>query len=502
MNSNVPVPPSNGGGLSGDRVTRGTVARWSATTGWVDRDGLPLPDTMLVVGYTTVLRRWKDKKPEYITEQPLRDPKVLNDAIPVEEWEIGLDDNPTPPWKLTYVIYFVDLKTGALFTYAHDTYGAMLCFNNLEDAIGMMRLLRGEHVLPIVHLEKRQWKSRSTGCRRARICSRSNGVRQVAVVLSWHRNRRLRSSLDRLRLRLQPRRLQRLRLRLRQLNLRHQQRLRRLRLRLRRRFSTTRSRSSRSRSRNSSPTRSAVEVSTLLNSNGNDNDGRQIASRYLFGEATMATVYWDVETYSQISLTDRGAYIYAADPATGIFFFCYAIDDGEVQVWRPGDPVPEPFANPTGYKFVSDNWEFEHAIHASILVRRYGFPTLPIEQQDCAQRLALANAYPAELGLRCEALGLPYCKSPEARKAMLRLSRPQTAKKRKNAEDPAARERDLALLLERCKNDVRATRAAYNSPRLRPSTAGRTPLLLLDAEINARGICANVPFLEAAPHAR
>ena len=122
----------------------------------------------------------------------------------------------------------------------------------------------------------------------------------------------------------------------------------------------------------------------------------------------------------------------------------------------------------TGYKFVSDNWEFERAIHASILVRRYGFPPLPIEQQDCAQRLALANAYPAELGLRCEALGLPYCKSPEARKAMLRLSRPQTAKKRKNAEDPAARERDLALLLERCKNDVRATRAAYNSPRLRP----------------------------------
>ena len=83
MNSNVPVPPSNGGGLSGDRVTRGTVARWSATTGWTDRDGLPLPDTMLVVGYTTVLRRWKDHKPEYITEQPLPDPNVLNDAIPV-----------------------------------------------------------------------------------------------------------------------------------------------------------------------------------------------------------------------------------------------------------------------------------------------------------------------------------------------------------------------------------------------------------------------------------
>ena len=85
---------------------------------------------------------------------------------------------------------------------------------------------------------------------------------------------------------------------------------------------------------------------------------------------------------------------------------------------------------------------------------------------------------------------------------MLRLSRPQTAKKRKNTEDPAARERDLALLLERCKNDVRATRAAYNSPRLRPLLPEERRLLLLDAKINARGICANVPFLEGRPDAR
>jgi hypothetical protein len=119
---------------------------------------------MLVIGYTTVLRRWKDNKPEYITEHPLPDPKQLNAAIPVEEWEIGLDGNPTPPWKLTYVIYMVDAgKTGGLFTYAHDTYGAMLCFNNLEEAIGVVRLLRGEHVYPIVHLDKRQWKSRKYG---------------------------------------------------------------------------------------------------------------------------------------------------------------------------------------------------------------------------------------------------------------------------------------------------------------------------------------------------
>src|SRR5262249_31122919 len=153
---------------------------------------------------------------------------------------------------------------------------------------------------------------------------------------------------------------------------------------------------------------------------------------------------------------------------------------------KPGDPVPAAFTNPTHHQFISDNWEFERVIHAHVLVPRYGFPPIPIENQDCAQRRALANAYPAELGLRCEALGLPYRKDPEARKAMMRLARPQTAKKRKKPVDPAARERDLALLLERCKNDVIATRAAYTSPRLRPQPSEERQLLLYDGAINAR----------------
>jgi DNA polymerase len=209
-------------------------------------------------------------------------------------------------------------------------------------------------------------------------------------------------------------------------------------------------------------------------------------------------VYWDVETYSQVSLKDHGTHIYAADPSTGIHFLRYTIDDGPGETWRPGDPVPVPFANPPRNFFVSDNWTFERDIHAEILVKRYGFPPIPLKNQDCAQRRALAFAYPPELGLRCEALGLPYRKDPEARKAMLRLSRPQTAKKRsKKPEDPAARERDLELLHKRCMSDVTATRAAYNSSRLQPPIREEREQLLLDAVINDRGICANIPFLEA-----
>jgi hypothetical protein len=167
MSANVTIPPSDGGssfaGLPGDRVQRGGIAKWAASTGWVDRDGLPLPGTMLVIGYTTVLRRWKDKRPEYITELPLPNPDELNAAIPLEEWETGLDGKPRKPWAYCYVVYLVDLNTAALFTYAHDTFGAMQAYTNLEERIAVMRILRGEFVFPIVRLERRQWRSAQYG---------------------------------------------------------------------------------------------------------------------------------------------------------------------------------------------------------------------------------------------------------------------------------------------------------------------------------------------------
>jgi len=211
----------------------------------------------------------------------------------------------------------------------------------------------------------------------------------------------------------------------------------------------------------------------------------------------MSTIYGDVETCSQRNLKDCGAHIYAADPTTEVIYLCFAVDDGLVETWQPGDPVPAPFAAPAEHMFVFDNWTFERLILEHVLIPRHGFTPIPIVNMDCAQRRALANAFPAELGLRCEALGLPYKKDPEARKAMHRLSRPPSAKKRKKPEDLAARERDLALLLQRCVTDVDATRACYKHPRLRPLLSEEQRVLLADAAINGRGITANAAFLEA-----
>jgi hypothetical protein len=158
MTSNVTVPPSNGGlpfKLPDDQFICGTFARWNENSGWVDSDKLPLPSTMLVMGTTTILQKWKAGKVAVKSTHPLPNADELNAAIPKAEWEPDLTGKPTPPWKLNYVAYMVDLNTGAIFTYANHTRGAKRAVRQLEEQIAVMRMLRSENVLPIVRLEKR-----------------------------------------------------------------------------------------------------------------------------------------------------------------------------------------------------------------------------------------------------------------------------------------------------------------------------------------------------------
>jgi hypothetical protein len=100
----------------------------------------------------------------------------------------------------------------------------------------------------------------------------------------------------------------------------------------------------------------------------------------------MPTVVWDIETFSQLSLKEHGAHIYAQHASTGVHFLCFAINNCEVETWRPGDPVPEVFADPSGCTFISFNWTFENAILQHVLVPRHGFVPIPWASQDCAMR--------------------------------------------------------------------------------------------------------------------
>src|SRR5215813_3217270 len=164
MNSNI-GPPDGGilASLLTGQVTHGVIARWSENTGWTTREGQPLPSPMLLLGFGIVLRRWKDKRPYYNTDSPLPDPETLNNAIPVEEWELDLAGHPTPPWKLCYVFYLVNVTTGRLHTFAHDTYGTLLCYEAIKEQCFVKQWLTGMFVMPDVQLSKAPWKSAKYG---------------------------------------------------------------------------------------------------------------------------------------------------------------------------------------------------------------------------------------------------------------------------------------------------------------------------------------------------
>jgi hypothetical protein len=142
------------------RVGRGSFLKWNDTQHWIDRDGLAAPSPLLVVGVNEIVRRWKDGTSEDIVDKPLPDPEQLNAAIPVNEWEPGIDGKPRPPWEHTVVVYLVNLATGETYTYAHATVGAHIAYDALKEAVITTRALRGTRCMPLVNLGERPMKMR------------------------------------------------------------------------------------------------------------------------------------------------------------------------------------------------------------------------------------------------------------------------------------------------------------------------------------------------------
>ena len=161
MSNDLTNPPDDGfnNSRNSGRVGKGSYLKWNDTQHWLDRDGLVPPSPMLVVGVNEILQRWHDKKPTVITEKPLPDPEDLNSAIPVKEWEVGMDGKPSKPWKHVVVVYLVNLATGDTYTYTAPTVGAHMAYDSLKEAVITMRALRGNNCMPLVNLAERPMKT-------------------------------------------------------------------------------------------------------------------------------------------------------------------------------------------------------------------------------------------------------------------------------------------------------------------------------------------------------
>lgn len=130
---------------------------------WEDKDGLTPPDNLMAMGTARCLQCWKDQQPvDTIVEteaEPLPDADELNAAIPVEEWEKGLDGKPRPPWQVQCAVYLIDPVSGSTWTFINSTMGARIAYERLTDKFRWMRRLRGDNIAPIVKLDSRPMKT-------------------------------------------------------------------------------------------------------------------------------------------------------------------------------------------------------------------------------------------------------------------------------------------------------------------------------------------------------
>jgi DNA polymerase len=198
----------------------------------------------------------------------------------------------------------------------------------------------------------------------------------------------------------------------------------------------------------------------------------------------MQILFEDFETRSPIDLGDVGAWRYASYPLTDVSVYCYAVNDGPVQVWLRGMPPPKPIFEAAA----SFNAGFERIIRMQIMTPRYGWPPIPLSQYRCLQASALSLAFPASLENVAAALGLKHQKDKAGAVLMRKWMEPRNPRRGENPDgtywhdDPA----EYTRLIEYCKADVLAERELYHRIGFLPPEEQK--LWELDQKINDYGV--------------
>ena len=118
------------------------------------------------------------------------------------------------------------------------------------------------------------------------------------------------------------------------------------------------------------------------------------------------TISIDFETRSIIDLKKTGVYPYAQHPTTDVWCMAYAKDDGDVQVWQPGQPIPDVILNgAASQQFRAHNAQFERLVCSRILGMPVGEYLSPLLFSDTAAMAAILG-YPRALGPLARALGV------------------------------------------------------------------------------------------------
>jgi DNA polymerase len=226
------------------------------------------------------------------------------------------------------------------------------------------------------------------------------------------------------------------------------------------------------------------------------------------------TAIIDFETRSACNLKSCGAWVYSTHPTTELLCMVFRMpwwDEGRTSLWHPAfkhlgmeeacetEAVAELFEwIEAGECLEAHNAAFERGIWANVLVPRFGFPTIRIEQWRCSAAKAAAHALPRNLDGAGHALNLYELKDAEGHALMLKLSKPRKPRKKEREawltthatlDGMPTLWHESKEMFERlhayCRQDVLAEEAV--SSTLIDLSPDETAIYTLDQRINERG---------------
>jgi DNA polymerase len=213
----------------------------------------------------------------------------------------------------------------------------------------------------------------------------------------------------------------------------------------------------------------------------------------------------DFETFSEIDLTEVGAYRYAEHPSTDPLCLAYARGNVEPRAWAPsaqGRTCPPRIvrAIDEGAYFCAHNALFERAIWRYVMVPRYGWPDVPSNRWRCTACMAAAVGFPRSLDGATRRAKLPEHLLKDKRGGALlkifSMPRKPTKMDARTRIRPEDAPDDFEQLVEYCKQDVRAERGLFD---YLPDLPEREWIVwLADLKINEEGMPLDRELLQQA----
>jgi DNA polymerase len=219
-------------------------------------------------------------------------------------------------------------------------------------------------------------------------------------------------------------------------------------------------------------------------------------------------MHCDIETYSEASLSDAGAYRYAEDPTTELLLFAYTLDDESIQVidltqGSLPESIIDLLLDPLTLK-LAHNASFERVVLSHYLMRLGRINNyLPPEDWGCTMNMANHLALAPSLEKLGEVVKLPEgLKKDAAGKRLIgrfcQPCRPTKANGMQTRNTALTHPEDWQNFAKYNQQDVLAEVAVYKRMSPFPLSAKEHRIAALDARINDRGLLLDSDLYRAA----